>query len=37
VLDAYFQDLRTETVGEGLGWKTIDSLPPLFPELAEAS
>ena len=35
VLDAYFQDLRTETVREGLGWKTIESLPLLFPELAE--
>jgi hypothetical protein len=36
VLDAYFDDLRTETVGEGLGWKKISSLPPLFPDLAEA-
>jgi hypothetical protein len=35
VLDAYFHDLRTEAVGEGLGWKKIDTLPPLFPELAE--
>jgi hypothetical protein len=35
VLDAYFQDLRAETVREGLGWKTIESLPLLFPELAE--
>ncbi len=35
VLDAYFQDLRTESVGEGLGWKKIASLPPLFPGLAE--
>jgi hypothetical protein len=35
VLDAYFHDLRTEMVGEGAGWKKIDTLPPLFPELAE--
>jgi hypothetical protein len=35
VLDAYFHDLRTEIVGEGAGWKKIDTLPPLFPELAE--
>src|SRR5512139_3951946 len=35
VLDAYFHDLRTETVGEGLGWKKIEPLPLLFPELAE--
>lgn len=35
VLDAYFHDLRTETVGEGLGWKKIEPLPLLFPELAD--
>jgi hypothetical protein len=35
VLDAYFDDLRTEMVGEGLGWKKVGSLPLLFPELAE--
>ncbi|MGE5259684.1 MAG: hypothetical protein ACM3MH_02270 [Actinomycetota bacterium] len=35
VLDAYFHDLRTEAVGEGAGWKKIDTLPALFPELAE--
>lgn len=35
VLDAYFHDLRTEAVDEGVGWKKISPLPPLFPELAE--
>jgi hypothetical protein len=35
VLDTYFHDLRTEIVGEGAGWKKVDALPPLFPELAE--
>lgn len=35
VLDAFFHDLRTEAVGEGLGWKKIEALPLLFPELAE--
>jgi hypothetical protein len=35
VLDAYFQDIRVENVGAGTGWKKIEPLPPLFPELAE--
>jgi len=35
VLDSYFHDLRTEIVGEGAGWKKIEALPLLFPDLAE--
>ena len=35
VLDAYFQDLRVEPVSEGAGWKKIEALPRLFPELEE--
>ena len=34
VLDAFFGDLATEPVRKGEGWKRIDSLPPLFPDLA---
>ena len=33
VLDLYFEDLRTERVERGAGWKTIEELPPLFPNL----
>jgi hypothetical protein len=33
VLDAYFRDLRVEPVKPGAGWKKIESLPRLFPEL----
>jgi hypothetical protein len=32
VLDAYFTDLRVESVGEGDGWNKIEALPRLFPE-----
>jgi hypothetical protein len=35
VLDAFFGDLATEPVRKGEGWKRIDSLPPLFPDLAD--
>ena len=35
VLDGYFEDLRTEPVRRGVGWKQIDDLPRLFPGLAE--
>jgi len=35
VLDAYFHDLRTEIVGEGMGWKKVEALPLLFPELTD--
>ena len=34
VLDAYFEDLSVTPVSRGEGWKEIDSLPPLFPDLA---
>jgi hypothetical protein len=33
VLDTYFDDLRVETVSEDAGWKKIEDLPRLFPEL----
>jgi hypothetical protein len=33
VLDAYFDDLRVETVSEDAGWKKIEDLPRLFPDL----
>ncbi len=32
VLDAYFDDLRVESVGQGGGWEKIEALPRLFPE-----
>jgi hypothetical protein len=34
VLDAYFDDITVETVGEGEGWRQIAGLPRLFPGLA---
>lgn len=37
VLDAYFDDIRVERVAEDAGWRQIQSLPPLFPELQSAS
>lgn len=36
VLDDYFDDLRVRSVEEGAGWQAIETLPRLFPELAEA-
>lgn len=33
VLDAYFDGLEVQTVQQGTGWRQIDSLPRLFPEL----
>jgi hypothetical protein len=36
VLDAYFHDLRTEIVGEGAGWKKIDTLRRSFPSSPRA-
>ena len=33
VLDAYFDDLKTQTVRQGTGWRQIGDLPRLFPEL----
>ena len=35
VLDSFFRDLATEPVRRGAGWKRIDALPPLFPDLAD--
>ncbi|HSD92313.1 MAG TPA: hypothetical protein VLB11_04735 [Methyloceanibacter sp.] len=32
VLDAYFGNLRVETVNEGGGWDRIEDLPRLFPK-----
>ena len=34
VLDRFFEDLAVEPVGAGAGWKRIDALPRVFPELA---
>ncbi len=35
VLDRYFTSIEVEPVAEGQGWKKIQTLAPLFPELAE--
>lgn len=35
VLDKFFSSIEVESVAEGQGWKQIQTLPPLFPELAE--
>lgn len=35
VLDRYFSSIDVEPVAEGQGWTRIQTLPPLFPELAE--
>lgn len=32
-LDEFFDDLNVTTVTKGTGWKKIEELPPLFPEL----
>ena len=37
VLDAYFDDIAVEAVAKGEGWRRIGSLPPLFPELEQAT
>lgn len=37
VLDEYFDELRVEPVRRDAGWKQIDELPPLFPELRAAA
>jgi hypothetical protein len=34
VLDGYFGDLRVEPVSQGEGWRKIEALPRLFPEVA---
>jgi len=33
VLDTYFRDLEVQVVQEGTGWRQINALPRLFPEL----
>src|SRR5690625_1133500 len=30
VLDRYFEDIKTETVAEGEGWRRIETLPALW-------
>jgi len=35
VLDTFFGSLETEPVKKGEGWKRVDALPPLFPDLAD--
>lgn len=34
VLDQYFTDIAVEAVNEGEGWRRIEQLPHLFPDLA---
>lgn len=34
-LNHFFEDLKVEPVRQGEGWKKIESLPRLFPELSE--
>jgi len=36
VLDRYFDDLRTERVREGEGWRRIAALPSLWESVVEA-
>jgi hypothetical protein len=33
VLDSYFEGIAVEPVAEGEGWRRIEPLPPLFPDL----
>ena len=35
VLDDYFEDIEVEKVQKGEGWQQIQSLPKLFPKLAD--
>jgi hypothetical protein len=35
VLDQFFDELNVTPVQEGVGWKKIEGLPRLFPELAD--
>ena len=37
VLDSYFEGIAVEPVGKGEGWRRIESLPPLFPDLQRAT
>ena len=33
VLDAYFEGIAVEPVAKGEGWRRVEALPPLFPDL----
>ncbi len=33
VLDAYFEGIAVEPVAKGEGWRRVEALPPLFPNL----
>jgi hypothetical protein len=35
VLDQFFDEVNVTSVQEGAGWKEIEKLPRLFPELAD--
>ena len=37
VLDSYFEGIAVEPVAEGEGWRRIEDLPPLFPDLRQTS
>jgi hypothetical protein len=37
VLDAHFEDITVEPVVPGEGWRRIERLPPLFPDLQRSS
>jgi hypothetical protein len=37
VLDTYFEGITVEPVAIGDGWRRIDALPRLFPDLSRAS
>jgi hypothetical protein len=37
VLDSYFDGIRVEPVAKGDGWRRIEGLPRLFPELSRNS
>jgi hypothetical protein len=37
VLDTYFEGITVEPVAMGAGWRRIEALPRLFPDLSRAS
>jgi hypothetical protein len=37
VLDSYFEGIAVEPVAEGEGWRRIEALPPLFPDLQRST
>ena len=37
VLDTYFDEIAVEPVAVGQGWRRIDALPHLFPELPRST